>query len=216
MLRPLKITFDLDGSGIYYDPNEPIMIDGLLQYALAPYHITGDPPTRDEEPDEIPLPLGRWQIDGVWGWHASALFPQEKQFEGMQFWRKKFRQNRAELIPGTVNIQSGIYRDYNMPLPLLLTNQMTGWALGDRKRVHQALRRHVKYLGKKRAYGKGVVQNITVEWCDEDYSLTKDGAATRFLPQLNSTRIVRPRPPYWNRWGAIACCEIGEMYDQHG
>jgi hypothetical protein len=214
MIRPLKITFDLDGTGLYYDPNEPIMIDGLLQYALAPYHVTGDPPTRDEEPVDVPLPLGRWEIDGVWGWCASALFPQGEQFESMQFWRKKFRQNRVELIPGTVNIQSGTYRDYNMPLPLLLVNQMVGWALGDRKRVEQALRRHVKYLGKKRAYGKGGVTSVSVEVCDIDYSLTQDGFATRFLPRAGAPRIVRTRPPYWNRWNAISCCEIGEPYDR--
>ena len=211
-IRPLKITFHLDGSGIYLDPREPIMLDGLLAWALAPFHCHGDPPTRDEMPDDIPLPLGRWERGGVWGWHASALFPDGDNYETLQYWRKRFRSSRAELMRGTVNVASGTYRDYNMPMPLVLTPRMTAWALGDRKRVAQILRKHVRNLGKKRAYGKGRVSEVTVEWCEEDGSLQQDGAAMRWLPDAGGVRVVRPRPPYWNIVGAVPCHEIGDDY----
>ena len=209
-LKPLKITFHLDGAGIYLDPSEPIMLDGLLSWALAPFHCKGDPPARDEPPDDIPLPLGRWEIGGVWGWHASALFPDDDSHETLQYWRKRFRQPRAELIRGTVNVASGSYRDYNMPMPLVLTPKMTAWAFGDPNRVEQILRKHVRNLGKKRAYGKGRINEIMVEWCGEDYSLKKDGYAMRWMPRADGMRIVRPRPPYWNIMGAVPCCEIGD------
>jgi CRISPR type IV-associated protein Csf3 len=235
-ILPLKITFHLDGSGVYLDPSEPIMLDGLLAWALAPFHCKGDPPARDEPPDDIPLPLGRWEIGGVWGWHASTLFPDGENYETLQYWRKRFRQSRAELVSKiersaaahqkvaraiaedegdetnvTVNIASGSYRDYNMPMPLVLTSKMTAWALGDRKRVEQILRKHIRNLGKKRAYGKGRISSVVVEHCEQDFSLTDDGLAMRWLPQEGGLRIVRPRPPYWNIVGAVACCEIGDV-----
>ena len=83
---------------------------------------------------------------------------------------------------------------------------MTAWALGDRKRVEQILRKHVRTLGKKRAYGHGRVNGVSVEWCDDDYSMVRDGIAMRWLPDAEGLRFVRPRPPYWNIVGAVPCC----------
>ena len=58
----LKITFNLDGTGVYYDPYDPVHLDALLAWALAPFHCKGEPPTRDSEPFDIPLPLDKWKI----------------------------------------------------------------------------------------------------------------------------------------------------------
>lgn len=213
-LNPLKITFHLDGTGLYYDPYEPIHLDALLAWALMPFHRQkGDnPPTRESQPIDVPLPLGKWQIGNHCGWHASALFPEGDTAESLQFWRKKFRQNRIELTKGSSNLQNGVYREYNTPLPLCLTRSMVAYALGDRGRVHQILRKHVRYLGKKNAYGKGRVINIDVEIIDTDYSLTKDGKAMRFLPDDNGIRRVRMRPPYWNGFEKTESCEIGDFF----
>ena len=95
-------------------------------------------------------------------------------------------------------------------MPLVLTRQMTAWALGDLKRVEQILSKHIRNLGKKRAYGKGRISSIEVEHCEQDFSLTDDGLAMRWLPREDGLRTVRPRPPYWNIVGAVPCCEIGE------
>jgi len=94
--------------------------------------------------------------------------------------------------------------------PLVLTAKMAAWALGDRKRVEQILRKHVRALGKKRAYGRGRVNSINVEWCEDDHSLVRDSLAMRWLPDAEGLRSVRPRPPYWNIVGAVPCCEIGD------
>lgn len=214
-LQPLKITFQMDGTGLYYDPYEPIHLDALLCWALMPFHRKkGDEaPTRSSECLDVPLPLGKWHIGDQWGWHASALFPEGVTAEGLQFWRKKFRQNRIELSVGSPNLQNGIYREYNNPLPLLLTTKMVAYALGDRGRVHQILRKHIKYLGKKAAYGKGRVISVDVEVIEQDFSLIIAGKAVRFLPDPDGIRKVRCRPPYWNNYGATNCCEIGDTYD---
>jgi len=94
------------------------------------FNCKGDPPARDEAPDDIPLPLERWKIGSVWGWHASALLPDGDNFETLQYWRKRFRQSRAELISGTVNIASGTYRDHNMPMPARAVREDDGLGAG--------------------------------------------------------------------------------------
>jgi hypothetical protein len=210
MFRPLTITFHLDGTGVYCDPIEPIMLDALLAAALCRFHVHGDPPARDEEPFDVPLPLRKWQAGGAWGWHASALFPDGAATSSMQQWRKRFRQSRVEMTTGSPNLTNGVYRDWNMPLPLLLAPRMIGYAFGEAGRIRRELRRSIRHLGKKRAYGRGAVVGVDVEECAEDWSMIKDGKTTRWLPSESGTRLVRPRPPYWNTYGRVLCSEIGE------
>lgn len=210
MFSPLKITFKLDGTGVYYDPHEPLMLDSILAAAVSRHHVHGEPPARDEEPFDIPMPLQRWNIDGTWGWRASALFPEGDTIETLQFWRKRLRQNRIELTDGSPNLTNGIYRDWNMPLPLLLCRSMVAYAVGERREVRRELRRNIRWLGKKRAHGHGRVVDIQVEQCETDYSMERDGVLTRFLPRATGSRLVRPRPPYWSSCGRVLCNEIGE------
>jgi CRISPR type IV-associated protein Csf3 len=210
MMRPLRIEFVLDGSGVHYNPAEPITLDGLLTAALCRWHRSGEPPGRDEIPLDIPLPLNRWRMSGEWGWKASALFPMDPKGEAIVFWRKRLRQNRIELSSGSPNTVMGTYRDWNMPLPLLLTTRMVAYAFGDAHEVRRELKRNIKHLGKKRAHGRGRILSIDVQACDEDLSCVNEGRAMRWLPSPNGFRLVRPRPPYWSTVGRVASCEIGE------
>lgn len=207
---PLKITFHTDGSGVYYDPAEPLTLDGILAAASARHHVHGEPPARDEEPFDIPLPLLRWERAGTWGWHASALFPDGDTLESLTFWRKRLRQNRIELTEGSPNLTNGVYRDWNMPLPLLLCRSMVAYAMGERGKVLRELRRSIRWLGKKRAHGRGRVIGIEAETIGEDWSIAKDGVMTRWMPRGDGTRLVRPRPPYWSNCGRVRCNEIGD------
>lgn len=206
----LKITFFLNGEGIYYDPAEPIHLDALLAWVLIPYHVQLDNITKDDDPFDVPLPLEKWEINRQWGWKASALFP-GKYFESIQYWRKKFRQDRIEIMKGSVNLQQGIYREYNTPMCLIVTDKMIGYARGNGKEIKRILKK-IKYLGKKTAYGKGKIIDLDIEKVDEDYSIIKDGKAMRYLPQKKGSRLVRCRPPYWNRIDRINCSEIGDKY----
>jgi hypothetical protein len=210
MMTPLEITFQLDGAGVFYDAAEPIMLDALLTAALCRWHVSGEPPTRSEQPQEIPIPLSKWHIGDVWGWKASALFPVDSDGQSIVYWRKRLRQNRIEITHGSPNTSNGTYRDWNMPLPLTACTKMVAWAHGDRKEVRRELRRNIKYLGKKRAHGHGRIVDITVEIIEQDWSMSKNGVATRWTPDVNGFRLVRPRPPYWNSFGRVNCCEIGE------
>lgn len=206
--QPLRITFRLDGSGVYYDACEPPMLDGILAAASARHHVSGEPPARDEEPFDIPLPLAKWHAGEVWGWRASALFPDGEQHETLVYWRKRLRQQRLELTNGSPNLTNGVYRDWNMPLPLLLCRSLTAYAVGDARNVRRELTR-VRWVGKKRSHGHGRVVGIDVVRCAEDYATERDGLLTRWMPAAGGTRQVRPRPPYWNNCGTVPCAEIG-------
>ena len=210
MFNPFRVVFHLDGAGVYYDPAEPIMLDGLLCACNSRFHVHGEAPMRDEEPLDVPLPLRKWEAGGTWGWHASALLPDGDTLESVQFYRKRFRQGKVDFTTGSPNLTNGPYRDWNQPLPLLHCLRMVAYGYGDRYEVQRALRRGIRYLGKKRAHGKGAVTEINVETIAQDYSFVRDGVAIKWMPAEGGTRVVRPRPPYWSNHGRVECCEIGE------
>ncbi len=202
-----KITFHLDGSGVYIDPNEPLHLDALLSWVLAPRVGANKGLGRSDKPDYVPLPLLRRNIGKHWVWAASALFPDGAQEEDLQFWRKRFRQGRADISAGVPNLKNGMYRDWNTPMPILLTSRLIAYASGNRKECRRLLR-ELTHLGKKRAHGYGKIIEITYDQIEEDWSILKDGKAMRWLPDETSDRLVRLRPPYWNTTERIKCCEV--------
>lgn len=204
----MHIIFNLDGCGVYYDTNEPLHLDALLAWVLAPRQFGSTHLDRSDVPDDVQLPLLRSTISGREVWHASALFAPQGT-ETLRYWRKKFRASRAHLTAGNPNLMSGSYREYNVPVPLLLISRLEAWASGDGAEVRRLLR-EVKSLGKKRAYGYGRVSSIDVTEADEDYSLIRDGRAMRWLPDQAGWRSVRTAPPYWSAIDRVQCCEVGE------
>lgn len=209
MADHLKITFRLDGAGLYYDPDEPIHLDALVAWALAPIHCKTSDITRADVPEEFPMPLAQTSFNAERVWRASALFPEGVTAETLTYWRKRFRVDRIELTRGSPNLSNGVYRDWNMPLPLLLTHTMVAYAVGDRRDLLKLLRR-VPALGKKRAHGHGRVTGVEIERIEADYSMAMDGRAMRWLPDARGVRLVRPRPPYWHPHGRVNCLEIGD------
>jgi hypothetical protein len=203
-----KITFKLLGRGVYYDAYEPIMLDSLVAYSLLPMRIAQRRLTRDAIPEEFELPLLKNNC-GVH--HASALFPAEVYPEALRFWRKRFRVTATRgMTKGSPNLTNAIYREHNVPVPLLLATEMYAYGSGNKKAVLSLLKRNVQYLGKKRSYGFGRISDICAEEIEEDCSLVKDGVAMRWLPEKNGYRRVRLTPPYWNIHNAVPCCEIGD------
>ena len=211
-----KIIFQLDGTGIYYDAAEPPHLDALLVWTLAPMQTTRTDIDRSDTPDNIQIPLRTSKVQGHPVWHASALFPEHEGVETLRFWRKKFDQNRIGLTTGSPNLTNGVYREYNMPVPLLLVPRLVAYASGNCKEVKRLLRKNIRSLGKKRAYGYGRVVHIGCEETPEDYSLVQDGRAMRWLPKMDGSpfdRQVRTRPPYWNMVDRVSCCEVGDPYE---
>jgi hypothetical protein len=205
-----KLIFHLDGRGVSFNPREPIHLDALLTWCLAPMQCNERHITRDDDPEDIRLPLLRTKVKGIEVWRASALFPDGPQFEGLQWWRKRFRDARADLSAGSPNCGSGVYRDWSHPIPLVLCNTIVAFASGNRSECRKLLRKQLRCLGKKRAYGLGKIVEIEAVETPEDYSLVRDGRAMRWLPNGQGPRLVRARPPYWNRIDRVMCCEVGD------
>ncbi len=210
-MNSYKITAHMDGSGLYYDPSEPIHLDSLIAWVLAPKqglrHLD-----RAGEPGLVRLPVKSSVINGSRVWHASALHPAGPTGESIWYWRKRLRQSRCELTTGAPNLTNGTYRDWQMPVPLLLARRMVGYVVGKRKDIRKCLD-EVRYLGKKRAHGHGKVLRWEIEECEDDHSLVMDGRAMRWLPTPGGAREVRPIPPYWHPSGRVACCEVGDDWD---
>jgi len=220
-MSTLKVTFDLDGTGIVYCAAEPIHLDALLGYALASYHVTGPPPDRDERPTDIPLPLKRWKWrknPKMWGWAASALIPEGPIVQTIRYRRRKMRQHRVEYTSGSPNRAIGTSKEWNTPVLVVLCTRLVGYCEGKPKRIRHVLKKHIKSLGKDRAHGFGRISDITVEpygGSGERPWLSVDEMATRYLPteDASAIRLVRTRPPYWNIVDRVLCCEIGDPID---
>jgi len=205
-----RVSFHLDGSGIGYDPAEPLHLDALLAWALAPRIGVRPCLSRDDPVDPVPLPLEHSIIDGAWVWHASALLPVGPAGEDLTFWRKRFRQGRAEMTQGSPNLQNSTYRDWNMPLPLALITRLDAYASGSRSDAKRLLR-EIRSLGRKRAHGHGKIIGLDLVEVEADWSHVRDGLAMRWLPDPAGTRLVRPRPPYWHPQERVRCCEVGSL-----
>ena len=207
-----KVTFHLDGSGLIYDINEPLHLDALLAWVLAPRQKIHQHLGRDDIPEGVKLPLMRETIGKHWVYKASALLPEGFIGEDLQHWRKRFRTNKSDVTNGSPNLTNGTYRDWNNPLPLVLVRNMIAYADGNRSEVKK-LFKEVKYLGKKRAHGHGKILDISFDEVQDDFTLIKDGKSMRWMPDVNGTRIVRMQPPYWNRHDRIYACDVGDEYD---
>lgn len=204
-----KITFHLDGSGVYYNPNEPLHLDALLAWSLAPRLGIHQHLGREDAPEHVPLPLLRKTIGKHWVYQSSALIPDGPQGEDVQFWRKRFRQCRADISTGSPNLTNGTYRDWNMPIPLVLTTRLVAYASGSRKECKKLLR-DLTHIGKKRAHGHGKIIRIDYDKMEQNWAIERDGLAMRWLPDESGSRLVRLRPPYWNIVGRVRCCEVGD------
>ena len=204
-----KIIFELDGTGICYDPTEPLHLDSLLAWALLPMQYPNRKKlTRTNIPEEIQLPLLEKNVLGHEIWCASALFPEEA-IETITYIRKRLRHNKLYYTEGAFDTKGGPYRMHNIPLIKTLCRRMVAYASGNRKEVKRILKKHIKLLGKKR---QGIVKDIHCEEIAENWSMVKEGKAMRWLPNENGPRMVRLRPPYWNNTDRVLVAEIGADY----
>lgn len=207
--RPLEIRFQLENE-VYYDPLEPPMFDAILAWLLAPFKVPNECEylRREDTPTDFPLPLAAGECNGYRLWKASALFPADEPLEALRYWRKRAKEKHFELLKSSICTTNGICRDYNVPMPVIKANELVCWCVGDKKSIRKELKR-LRYIGKKRSQGVGRISAIDVQPVEYDYSWTKDGLATRWLPDPDGVRRVRVKPPYWNNCDRVPCCEVG-------
>lgn len=207
----VKLTIHLDGRGVVLHPHEPLHVDGIVAWAGSfRYPPDREPPGRNDEPEELPLPLMAESLNGHRVFRASALFPVDPVGIDRRFWRSRFRVEKAGAMKATVNQSTGEFRSYNNALEILICSQMVGWFEGDRRDVKKWLKR-LRAIGHKRSMGYGKVIGVDLDETDEDRCIKWDGRAQRWLPHDKGLRFVRPRPPYWNAVGKVRCLAPGDQ-----
>lgn len=211
-MKNYEIKFFIDASGIFYDYNEPLHLDGLIEYGYCVENDHFEQLDQEDTPPVFPLPLESRKIEGSDVYCASALFPVESvsdTVETLAYWRKRSRLRHLDLCRGGLNEIQGPYRNYNTPIPISLIPCLVGYFRGDGLEVGKLIK-HIKSLGKKRSYGYGKILKTEIKIIEEEYFFIKDGRAMRHIPCSAGTRQVRANPPYWHRYNRVQCCEIGD------
>lgn len=214
-MQPIKITATLE-SGICTNdaaiPLDGILMAAALQSEYGPdwQSVLPDPNIELVYPQVMPLEKREHQSE----WYYACSFARHTPLaETVQYWHKRTRLQYLEMASfgkkGKLDLGSGPYRNYRMPLQTIVTPEVTWYAFGDLDTVAVSLSQ-IDFIGKKRAYGNGGVIEWKVETIGEDYSEQKDGKRTRAVPlgkDASESDILKYgqvafrsfRPPYWHR-----------------
>lgn len=112
--------------------------------------------------------------------------------------------------PTITNNRSGRYKQHKVEFELVYTDKIIYYLNGDYEYIEKLLQ-NLNFIGKKTSIGWGKIFSIEMEELKEDYSLFKDGKASRHLPDIpkyNNTNMYRLNipltPPYWRSCNDIA------------
>lgn len=222
-LAPLRIDLEL-GAPIVV--SGPVHFDALLAWAKVLVSTTRRKPLGETvgwEPEStVSLPLARMQHEAWSWWRASAVEPVGPRSRA--FWTSKWEhahEDRLDLGKASqVPLGMSALKDYKVPLEIVHMPRMTFWAVGDRPRVKDLLRR-LPGVGKKVAQGYGVIRTYQVTRLEEDLeSFDRDwrlgDSPARNLPvefcrvhklQWSHTEQRPLLPPYW-RMGSRHQAEV--------
>lgn len=192
----LKITAKMmSGQVATYDGYLPL--DGILAASWIREHYpdTFDMPMDYDNMITAELPLEKRGAGNDWYWACSFACFKSLQ-ETRRYWHKRFDQGKAEEYVdfgkrrGAVDVRSGRYKNYRMPLNIMLIPEINWYAVGDKGEIEHLLQR-ITHIGKKASQGLGLVREWTVEKIGEDLS------GLRPMPDENGHDYIGIRPPYW-------------------
>lgn len=211
--RPLKITAHLQ-CGVISDQYFPI--DALL-YHQAHREVLGAQDATFSGRSHIPharhisLPLKRIGNHHSKEWYYSASFAvwPEHIADGSDHWNKRLDRSLVHLIDfqgrrGTVNMATGKYRAYHVPIFYRHALTVSWYVVGDAERIAQLLSTAF-YLGKKPSQGWGAVRRWEIEPSTGDWSVHGPGGRLmRAVPQEGGT-LYGIRPSYWHPRHQVPC-----------
>lgn len=141
----------------------------------------------------------------TWFYRASwAIWP-ERVADGTDAWVKRndffaldYLDHRAR-----INIGSGRYKNYRMPVWYRSATHVDWYLVGDADEIRRVLS-VATHIGKKTAHGWGRVREWIVEPSERDYSIVRDGKLVRGVPLDALPKRVEFarthygfRPSYW-------------------
>ena len=182
-MRSLRVTAVLDGPSAGIAGNA-FMLDGPLSWVEA---VTGDyPPLSREKIPDIPLPLGRWDCDGQWGWMCSAAHYEVVSYSALEIRRKPSDREYARLTRDRKNHHAlGPYKARDLVVETELIPEVWWDVVVTDRDWFDRLLSGVTHLGARRAVGLGRVRDWQVfdgpdhGWKDRPFT-------------------VPCRPPYWH------------------
>lgn len=144
------------------------------------------------------------------GWYWAASFQQRAPLsESLKYWHKRFDDEHSDNIDfgkrrGSVNVKSGHYKAYRMPLRVFVFDRLTWFAFGEIKRI-EGLINGITHVGKKASQGFGAIERWAVEPYPEDWSVQgQEGKLMRAIPYREASDMFKGRrerrgirPPYW-------------------
>jgi CRISPR type IV-associated protein Csf3 len=209
-MRPLRITVKLQtGQVCIFDGR--LSLDGLLSSVWFQEHhpelLAYGAPENEWPNAELPLERRVPAHDsGAWYW-AVSLGQYEASKEYIYYWHRRFAADRERYLDlsgkksGRINTAAGYMKAYRHPAPVIVTPEITWYAVGDADELMRMLRK-ISWMGKNRSQGFGWVADWLVEPCEADYSeYWRDGRRMRDLPTTKEKAegFEGIRPPYWVR-----------------
>lgn len=221
-MNPLKITVRLGSPVMLSYPW--IMLDSLLMHlALERDHpgLLASLDPRNPVDLDVPLPLAMVRVGGAYLYKGScSRFSEGVKASTMQV-RKHVSPDDVEYLaspPKRLDIVRGAFKAYDMRMTTINARECTWHAVGDRDGVARLLE-NLDGLGKKRAIGYGRVLGVSVERCQEDWSIVHPiHGLNRPVPVSMAPSIpgvagattgevanLAYRPPYWAKELHVPC-----------
>jgi len=209
---------------------DPIILDSIISAAKAKEILeedfyTGDNIAGTEEEIETMLnPI----LDKQSGVYCTSMgLGDNREYVGS--WSKRWDDKNDDIVEfkgkQRIDIGSGYYKNYHMPLVLKSYKTITFYVRGNIEEVKRLLENYIFYLGKKGSQGYGQIREWEFEEIEENWSVWKDNKPMRPIPakhckeyvdtQMKAGDPIHARqhpiiPPYWRRETEL-CIMPGEV-----
>jgi len=205
--EPMKVIMEMRSPVVTTDY---IFLDGLISSAVFKDCVPDyyDIPQNRNELIHIPLPLKQYGIKETF--YAASIAYADQIVDGVDHWRK-----RTEIESGKkIQVGSGQYKMYDMPLPTMWAESWIFYANGNIDEVRRLLTTHISAIGKKCSQGHGSIKKIKVDSSEHDWSVVKDRIPMRSIPISEAGQFELDcdietyfayRPPYWHRLNMTEC-----------
>lgn len=218
-MKPLKVTVAMmDGRIASVDGR--FHLDSFLAYAWMvenyPERVGVNSAVSDEAIDpDLSGFLDRRGKGEDWYW-ACSFGQYSSSGEHVEYLHKRVNPVKAEKHVdfgrrrGRIVTAGGPQKSWRHPVVTMLIPEITWYCVGDAKEIERLLKTHIKYIGKHRAAGFGLIRQWIVEEWHEDWSeYNAEGKLMRAIPHPEGVEESGIRPPYWNPLNARWCLVPG-------
>ncbi|OYT64160.1 hypothetical protein B6U67_00730 [Methanosarcinales archaeon ex4484_138] len=218
---PLKIVCELITPIALAHPY--IHLDGLIMHLLLRDILKDD---YYNLPSKSPIDFGQYLRPPLKKsgkvYHASVSFFDIQDVYVTTIYKRFCTEYLDHLTAHKKKIRRGTghFKDFMIRLPYIPAKTVTFYANGNIGEIERLLAA-LEALGKKTAYGFGLIRSIEVEEMKEDWSVVKNGKAMRPIPMsmldyAEKQVALAYKPPYWDKRNVAICVPPGAEVRLHG